>query len=505
MSKEILLVVEVVSNEKGVDKDVIYEAIELALATAAKKRYEDEEEADIRVSIDRRTGEYETFRRWLVVDNDAVPALGTELTLQEAEEIDPALQPGDTHEEKVESVAFGRIGAQAAKQIIFQKVREAERAKIVDSYRSRVGELVSGTVKKVTRDNVIVDLGGNAEALLPRDQLIARETFRMGDRVRSLLLEIRTDHRGPQLILSRASTGMLVELFRIEVPEIAEELIEIRGAARDPGSRAKIAVKTNDRRIDPVGACVGMRGSRVQAVSNELGGERVDIVLWDDNPAQLVINAMAPAEVASIVMDEDRHTMEVAVADDNLAQAIGRNGQNVRLASELTGWTLNVMTEEEAGARQEQEQNRLIDHFTEALDVDEELAGLLIDEGFSSIEEVAYVPMEEMLSIDGFDEETVTELRRRAKDRLLNKALANEEALDGREPADDLLEMEGMDRELAYKLAATGVLTMEDLAEQSIDDLLEIEGMDEERAGQLIMTARAPWFQDQDESGGGPV
>ncbi|WP_323751690.1 transcription termination factor NusA [Marinobacter sp.] len=496
MSKEILLVVETVSNEKGVDKDVIFEAIELALATAAKKRYEDEE-ADIRVSIDRRTGEYETFRRWLVVDNDAVPALGTELTMQEAEEIDSSLQPGDMYEEQTESVAFGRIGAQAAKQIIFQKVREAERSKIVDSYRDRVGELVSGTVKKVTRDNVIVDLGSNAEALLPREHLIARETFRMGDRVRALLLEIRVDHRGPQLILSRSDAQMLVELFRIEVPEIAEELIEIRGAARDPGSRAKIAVKTNDRRIDPVGACVGMRGSRVQAVSNELGGERVDIVLWDDNPAQLVINAMAPAEVASIVMDEDRHTMDVAVAEDNLAQAIGRNGQNVRLATELTGWTLNVMTEEEAGERQEQELGRLLDHFTQHLDVDEEFASVLIDEGFSSIEEVAYVPMEEMLAIDGLDEDTVTELRKRAKDALLNQALASEEALEGSEPAEDLLEMDGMERALAFKLAGMGVRTMEDLAEQSVDDLLEIEGIDEERAGQLIMTARAPWFEDQ--------
>ncbi|MCK0105074.1 transcription termination factor NusA [Marinobacter sp. S0848L] len=496
MSKEILLVVETVSNEKGVDKDVIFEAIELALATAAKKRYEDEE-ADIRVSIDRRTGEYETFRRWLVVDNDAVPALGTELTMQEAEEIDSSLQPGDMYEEQTESVAFGRIGAQAAKQIIFQKVREAERSKIVDSYRDRVGELVSGTVKKVTRDNVIVDLGSNAEALLPREHLIARETFRMGDRVRALLLEIRVDHRGPQLILSRTDAQMLIELFRIEVPEIAEELIEIRGAARDPGSRAKIAVKTNDRRIDPVGACVGMRGSRVQAVSNELGGERVDIVLWDDNPAQLVINAMAPAEVASIVMDEDRHTMDVAVAEDNLAQAIGRNGQNVRLATELTGWTLNVMTEEEAGERQEQELGRLLEHFTKHLDVDEEFASVLIEEGFSSIEEVAYVPMEEMLAIDGLDEDTVTELRKRAKDALLNQALAGEEALEGSEPAEDLLEMDGMERALAFKLAGMGVRTMEDLAEQSVDDLLEIEGVDEERAGQLIMTARAPWFEDQ--------
>jgi len=496
MSKEILLVVESVSNEKGVEKDVIFEAIELALATAAKKRFEDED-ADIRVSIDRRTGEYDTFRRWLVVDNDAVPALGTELTFQEAEDISSDLQPGDMHEERIDSVAFGRIGAQAAKQIIFQKVREAERAKIVDSYRGRVGELVSGTVKKVTRDNVIVDLGNNAEALLPREHLIARETFRMGDRVRSLLLEIRTDHRGPQLILSRSDSTMLIELFRIEVPEIAEELIEIRGAARDPGSRAKIAVKTNDRRIDPVGACVGMRGSRVQAVSNELNGERVDIVLWDDNPAQLVINAMAPAEVASIVMDEDNHTMDVAVAADNLAQAIGRNGQNVRLATELTGWTLNVMTEEEAGERQEQEQGRLLEYFTKHLDIDEEFAGVLIDEGFSSIEEVAYIPMEEMLAIEGFDEETVTELRKRAKDALLNQALASEEALDGAEPAEDLLAMEGIDRSLAFKLAGMGIRTMEDLAEQSIGDLLEIEGMNEERAGQLIMTARAPWFEDQ--------
>ncbi len=496
MSKEILMVVEAVSNEKGVEKDVIFEAIELALATAAKKRFDDEE-ADIRVSIDRRTGEYETFRRWLVVDNDAVPALGTELTMQEAEDIDTDLRPGDMHEEKVESESFGRIGAQAAKQIIFQKVREAERMRIVDSYRDRVGELISGTVKKVTRDNVIIDLGNNAEALLPRDQLIPRETFRMGDRVRSLLQDIRTDHRGPQLMLSRTDPQMLIELFRIEVPEIAEELIEIRGAARDPGSRAKIAVKTNDRRIDPVGACVGMRGSRVQAVSNELAGERVDIVLYDDNPAQLVINAMAPAEVASIVMDEDSHTMDVAVAEDNLAQAIGRNGQNVRLASELTGWALNVMTEEEAGERQEQEFNRLLGHFIEYLDVDEEFAGVLIEEGFTSIEEVAYVPMEEMLAIEGFDEETVAELRHRAKDALLNTELAKEEALEGSEPTDELLAMDGMDRTLAFRLAAKGVCTMEDLAEQSIDDLLEVDGMDEERAGQLIMTARAPWFEDQ--------
>lgn len=497
MNKEILMVVDAVSNEKDVEKDVIFEAIEMALATAAKKRYD--EEADIRVAIDRKTGEYATFRRWLVVDNEAVPALGTELTMQEAEEIDTSLQPGDVHEEEVESVSFGRIGAQAAKQIIFQKVREAERARIVDSYRDRVGELVSGSVKKVTRDNVIVDLGGNAEALLPRDHLIPRETFRMGDRIRALLLEIRTDHRGPQLILSRTAPQMLIELFRIEVPEIAEELINIKGAARDPGSRAKIAVKTNDGRIDPVGACVGMRGSRVQAVSNELGGERVDIVLFDDNPAQLVINAMAPAEVVSIVIDEDTNTMEVAVTEDNLAQAIGRGGQNVRLASELTGWELNVMTESQAEERQEQEAQRLVDHFIRFLDADQELAEVLVEEGFTSLEEVAYVPMDEMLAIEGFDEDLVEQLRERAKNGMLNEALASGGgATGGGEPQEDLLNMDGMDEELAKTLAGMGITSMEDLAEQSVDDLLDIDGMNEERAGQLIMTARAPWFEDQE-------
>lgn len=497
MNKEILLVVEAVSNEKGVDKDVIFEAIELALATATKKRYEDED-ADIIVNIDRKSGEYETFRRWTVVDNDTVPGLGTDLTLEEAAEIDTKLGVGDIHTEQVESIAFGRIGAQAAKQIIVQKVREAEREKIVDGYRNRVGELVSGTVKKVTRDNVIVDLGNNAEALLPREFLVGREVFRMGDRVRALLEEIRVDARGPQLILSRTSPKMLIELFRIEVPEISEEVIEIRGAARDPGSRAKIAVKTNDKRIDPVGACVGMRGARVQAVSGELGNERIDIVLWDDNPAQLVINAMAPAEVASIVIDEDTHSMDVAVAEENLAMAIGRAGQNVRLAAELTGWELNVMTEEEAGKQQEEEVSRYVEVFVEKLDVDEELAAELVNEGFTTLEEVAYVPLEEMLSIDGFDEDIVEELRRRAKDALLNQALANEEQLEAGEPAEDLLTMDGMDKHLALVLASKGIVTMEDLAEQSIDDLMDIDGMDEERAGQLIMTARAPWFEGQE-------
>jgi len=495
MNKEILLVAEAVSNEKDVPKEVIFEAIEVALATATKKRYD--EEADIRVVIDRTTGDYETFRRWLVVSNEEVPALGTELTMEEAEEIDASLEPGSVHEEQVESVKFGRIAAQTAKQVIVQKVREAERAKVVELYRDRQGELISGSVKKVTRDNIIVDLGNNAEALLPRDQLIQREAFRMGDRVRAVLLEVRSEGRGPQLILSRSCNEMLIELFRIEVPEISEEVIEIRAASRDCGSRAKIAVKTNDGRIDPVGACVGMRGSRVQAVSNELGGERVDIVLWDDNPAQLVINAMAPADVASIVLDEETHSMDVAVAEENLAMAIGRSGQNVRLASELTGWELNVMTEEDAQEKHQSEVGSVIDTFINHLDVDEDVAEVLVEEGFTTLEEVAYVPVDEMLEIDGFDEAIVEELRKRAKDALLNLAIASEEKLDSAEPAADLLEMDGMEKHLAYLLAAQGVITMEDLAEQSIDDLLGIEGLDEERAAALIMTARAPWFAEE--------
>ena len=497
MNKEILLVAEAVSNEKDVSKAVIFEAIEVALATATKKRYD--EEADIRVVIDRATGDYDTFRRWLVVDNQAVPALGTELTMQEAEEIDTNLQPGDYHEEQVESVAFGRIAAQTAKQVIVQKVREAERAKVVDLYRDRQGELIAGTVKKVTRDNVIVDLGNNAEALLPRENLLPREIFRMGERVRAVLQEVRSEGRGPQLILSRTSSEMLIELFSIEVPEIAEQMIEIRAAARDPGARSKIAVKTQDRRLDPVGACVGMRGARVQAVSDELGGERVDIILWDDNPAQLVINAMAPAEVASIVMDEETHSMDVAVDEDALAMAIGRAGQNVRLAAELTGWELNVMSEAEAASKHESEVGKTVDLFIKHLDVDSELAEILVAEGFTTLEEVAYVPANEMLEIEEFDEEIVDALRERAKDALLNLAIAGEEQLGDVEPAEDLLTMEGMERTLAYTLASRGVVTMEDLAEQSIEELLDIEGMTEERAGELIMTARAPWFAEDQQ------
>ncbi|MDR6356982.1 N utilization substance protein A [Pseudomonas psychrotolerans] len=395
-------------------------------------------------------------------------------------------------EEKIESIEFGRIAAQTAKQVIVQKVREAERAQVVDAYREKVGEIISGTVKKVTRDSVIVDLGNNAEALLPREHIIPRETFRMGVRLRALLKEIRTENRGPQLMLSRTDPQMLIELFRIEVPEISEQLIDVMAAARDPGSRAKIAVRSKDKRIDPQGACIGMRGSRVQAVSGELGGERVDIVLWDDNPAQFVINAMAPAEVASIIVDEDSRTMDIAVAEDNLAQAIGRGGQNVRLASQLTGWTLNVMTEADINAKQQAETGDIIQRFIDELDVDEELAQVLVEEGFTSLEEVAYVPMEEMLNIDGFDEDIVNELRTRAKDRLLTRAIATEEQ---KSPSEDLLTLDGMDPQLANALAQRGVVNREELAEQSIDDLLDINGMTEERAGKLIMAARAHWFE----------
>jgi N utilization substance protein A len=493
MSKEILLVVESVSNEKGVPAGVIFEALELALATATKKGYQDE--VELRVVINRQTGNYETFRCWTVVADEELENPAAQLTLDQAQERKVGARVGDLIEEKIDSIEFGRIGAQIAKQVIVQKVREAERAQIVDAYRDRIDEIVSGTVKKVTRDNVIVDLGNNAEALLAREDIIPRETFRVGVRVRALLKEIRSENRGPQLILSRTAPQMLIELFSIEVPEIAEGLIEIKSAARDPGSRAKIAVRSKDKRIDPQGACIGMRGSRVQAVSGEIGGERVDIVLWDDNPAQFVINAMAPAEVAAIIVDEDTHTMDIAVAEDNLAQAIGRGGQNVRLASQLTGWTLNVMSEADIQAKQQAETGDILERFMEELDVDEEMAQVLVEEGFTNLEEIAYVPMEEMLSIDGFDEEIVNELRARAKDRLLTKAIATEEKLADTHPAEDLLALEGMSTDLAVKLAVRGVVTREDLAEQSIDDLLDIDGMSEEHAGKLIMAARAHWFE----------
>ncbi|WP_285373933.1 transcription termination factor NusA [Pseudomonas sp. lyk4-TYG-107] len=493
MSKEVLLVVESVSNEKGVPASVIFEALELALATATKKRFEDE--VDLRVEINRHTGSYETFRRWTVVEENDLDDPAIETWPSKVAETHPGAKVGDVVEEKIESIEFGRIAAQTAKQVIVQKVREAERAQVVDAYRERLGEIISGTVKKVTRDNVIVDLGNNAEALLAREDIISRETFRVGVRLRALLKEIRTENRGPQLILSRTAPEMLIELFRIEVPEIAEGLIEVMAASRDPGSRAKIAVRSKDKRIDPQGACIGMRGSRVQAVSGELGGERVDIVLWDDNPAQFVINAMSPAEVAAIIVDEDAHAMDIAVGADNLAQAIGRGGQNVRLASQLTGWTLNVMTESDIQAKQQAETGDILRNFIDELEVDEELAQVLVDEGFTSLEEIAYVPLEEMLNIDGFDEGIVNELRARAKDRLLTKAIATEEKLADAHPAEDLLSLEGMDKDLAMELAVRGVITREDLAEQSIDDLLDIDGIDDDRAGKLIMAARAHWFE----------
>ena len=498
MSKEILMVAEAVSNEKGVDRAVIFDAMEQALAMATKKRYE--ENANIRVSIDRESGNYESFRWWEVVADDVLAELGTQLTTEEAEECDATLQVGDIYEESVDNVEFGRIAAQIAKQVIVQKVKDAERELIINRFRHRVGELLSGTVKKVTRDHIIVDFGDNAEGILPREELVGREIFRVNDRTRAILQSIREETRGPQLNLSRSVPEMLVQLFQIEVPEISEGIIEIKSAARDPGQRAKIAVKSKDARIDPVGACVGMRGSRVQAVSNELDEERVDIVLWDDNPAQLVINAMAPAEVESLIIDEDAGSMDVAVNEENLAQAIGKGGQNVRLASELTKWTINVMTTEDAAKKQEAESSDVVAILMEALDVDDDVATVLVDEGFTSVEEVAYVPLDEMKAIDGFDEEIAEELRARAKDALLTRALASEEKLTSKEPAEDLLAMDGMTKQLAEQLCAIDVVTMEDLAEQAVDDLLVIKGLDADKAGQLIMTARAPWFEEETEN-----
>jgi N utilization substance protein A len=496
MAKEILLVAEAVSNEKAVPREKIFEALEFALATATKKKHEGE--IDVRVSIDRKTGEYDTFRRWMVVNPQEDGSLEnpfSEITLEAARFDDDSIELGDFVEEQIESIKFDRITTQMAKQVIVQKVREAERALVVEAYKDQQGELVTGVVKKATRDAIVIDLGNNAEAVIYREDMLPRESFRPGDRVRGLLYEVKPEARGAQLFVTRSKPEMLMELFRIEVPEIGEEMIELRGAARDPGSRAKIAVKSNDKRIDPVGACVGMRGARVQAVSTELGGERVDIVLYDDNPAQFVINAMAPAEVASIVMDEDSRSMDIAVEADNLAQAIGRNGQNIRLASQLTGWELNVMTVEDMEAKNAAESDKLINLFTENLDIDDDFATLLINEGFSSLEEVAYVPAAEFLEIDGLDEDTVEELRNRAKDALTTSALKTEESLEGAEPAEDLLALEGLERHLAFVMASKGVVTLEDLAEQGIDELVEITELSEEQAGELIMAARnICWF-----------
>jgi N utilization substance protein A len=497
MSKEILLVAEAVSNEKQVPREKIFEALEFALASATKKK--NHGDIEVRVSIDRETGDFDTFRRWLVIEDDQEQENPyAEITLSAAQVDEPEIQLGDYVEDQIDSIAFDRITTQTAKQVIVQKVREAERAQMIAEYEDKVGELVTGTVKKVNRDNVIVDLGNNAEGVIFRDDMLPRETFRPGDRVRGLLYVIKPEARGAQLFISRTHPDMLVELFRLEVPEIAEETLEIKAAARDPGARAKIAVKTNDKRLDPVGACVGMRGSRVQAVSSELGGERVDIVLWDENPAQYVINAMSPAEVASIIVDEDTRTMDVAVESDNLAQAIGRNGQNVRLAGQLTGWELNVMTVDDMNTKHQAENEKVLELFTKYLEIDEDFALVLVEEGFTTIEEVAYVPASELLEIDGLDEDIVEELRGRAKAALTTQALANEESLEAFEPKQELLDLEGLDRHVAFILASRGITDLEALAEQGTDEISDIEELTEEQAGALIMAARnIVWFNEE--------
>lgn len=499
-NKEILLVVDVVSNEKEIDKDTIFRALESALEAATIKRHDGKIKA--RVRINRANGHYDTYRQWEVVEakdefEGGVEFPEIQISIEAARQKDPEAAVGDFIEEQIESVEFGRIAAQTAKQVIIQKVREAERNKIVEAYQDRVGELITGVVKSIEKGNVILDLGGNVDALIAKDEMIPRESVRVGDKIRGYLKAVRSEPRGPQLFVSRTAPELLIALFRLEVPEVGEGMIDVLGAARDPGFRSKIAVKSNDPRLDPVGACVGMRGSRVQAVSNELAGERVDIILWNENETQFVINAMSPAEIVSIVVDEDRHSMDLAVASENLSQAIGRGGQNVRLATELTGWELNVVDAAKASEDTELEVNKITQMFKDQLDIDDEIATILVDVGFNTVEELAYVPVQEMLDIEEFDEALVDELRSRAKDALLINAIANEEKIEAAEPAQDLLEMEGMDEDLAYRLASLGIISMEDLAEQAVDDLLNLEGMDEKRAAKLIMIAREPWFAEQ--------
>jgi N utilization substance protein A len=488
MSREILLLVDALAHEKNVDKEVIFTALELALASATKKKHHDD--ADVRVEIDRETGDYRTFRRWQYVEYDLLE--NSAYQLDEEDERSKDLSIGDYYEEPLENIEFGRIGAQAAKQVILQKVREAEREQILQDFLARDEKLVTGAIKRMEKGNAIIEIG-RIEALLPREQMIPKENLRVGDRVRAYLSRVERGGRGPQLILSRITPAFLIRLFELEVPEIEEGLLEIRSAARDPGLRSKIAVKSNDQRIDPVGTCVGMRGSRVQAVTGELAGERVDIVLWSMEPAQFVINAMSPAEVSSIVVDEDAHSMDVVVEEEQLALAIGRNGQNVRLASELTGWTLNILTVDQAAQKNQEEFASVTHIFMEKLDVDEEVAEILVQEGFTSLEEIAYVPLAEMLEIDAFDEDTVEELRKRARAALLTEAIAKEEKVE--EAAEDLLALEGMDDATAHLLASKGISTMDDLAELAIDELVDLTGMDEERAKALIMKAREPWFK----------
>lgn len=502
--KDVLLVVDVFSNEKDIEKEVIFQAIESALESATVSRYEFPIKA--RVSINRITGANTTFRRWQVVEESSEFSGGvefptTQISLKIAQIDNPDIEVGDFIEDEIEPVEFGRISAQAAKQVIIHKVREAERKKVADAYMDRVGELVTGVIKRIEKGNVYMDLGGNADAYIPREHMIPRESVRVGDRIRGYLKEVRTEVRGPQLFVSRTAPELLLALFRLEVPEVGEGLINVLGAARDPGSRAKIAVRSNDPRIDPVGACVGMRGSRVQTISNELNGERIDVILWNDNDAQFVINAMAPAEIESIVVDEDKHTMDVAVSSDSLSQAIGRGGQNVRLATELTGWELNVKDADEVNKDSEAILHKLVEEFTQQLNVDQDIATVLVEVGFNSVEEIAYVPSSEMLEIDGFDAELVETLRSRAKDFLLINAIASEEKIETAKPAEDLLAMEGMSEELAYELASHGIITMDDLAEQAVDDLREISGMNEEIAAKLIMKAREPWFANENSEG----
>ena len=490
MSREVLLLVDALAREKNVDKEIVFGALEAALASATKKRFGDEE-AEVRVSIDRNTGEYLSFRCWEVMDDETFETPELHIKLEEAQKIDPNYQMGEFVEEALESIDFGRIGAQAAKQVIFQKIRDAEREQILADFMERSEHLISGTIKRIERGNAVVEFG-KIEALLPRDQMIPKENLRVGDRVRAYLLRVDRTVRGPQIILSRITPQFLIKLFELEVPEIEEGLLEIVSAARDPGSRAKIAVRSHDQRIDPIGTCVGMRGSRVQGVTTELAGERVDIVLWSEDPATSVINALAPAEVTSIVVDEDKHSMDVIVEEENLAQAIGRGGQNVRLAGELTGWEINLMTVEESSQKNEVEFSKIRDLFIAQLDVDEDVADILVREGFNTLEEVAYVPLEEMLEIEALDEDTVNELRSRARNALLNAAIVNEERVE--HSVEDLLKMEGIDEDAARALAGKGVGTQEQLADLDAEELMAITGMDEARANQLIMAARAPWF-----------
>lgn len=489
MSREILLLVDALAHEKSVEKEIVFTALEMALASAAKKRFQ--EDVDTYVSIDRVTGDYQSFRRWLVVADDEIEDPARQIALSEALEQNADIQLGEYIEKSLESVEFGRIGAQAAKQVIFQRIRDAEREQTLNDFLERGEFMITGTIKRMERGNAIIE-SGKIEAILPRDQMIPKENLRVGDRVRAYMYKIDRGARGPQLQLSRISPDFLMKLFELEVPEIEEGLLEIRAAARDPGSRAKIAVKSNDSRIDPIGTCVGMRGSRVQSVTSELAGERVDIVLWSDDVATYVINALAPAEISGIMLDEEKNSMDIVVDEENLAQAIGRNGQNVRLASELTGWELNIMTTEESQTKQQEETSLICKNFMEKLDVDEEMAEILVEEGFSSLEEIAYVPLNEMLEIESLDEQTVNELRNRARNILLTDAIANEEKVE--HAVEDLLLLEGMDIHIARELASRGINTQSELADLAADDLVEMTGIDIERANKLIIKAREPWF-----------